>query len=138
MESCSLVKDTFIFPEATFDRLYRIVPQDDGSLWIWHPSYLKKIGWKDERRNNSRMVDQMDAGKLLARNGCSEPSINLRKHRTKINVKGRTLNNGINTLKYRQIYMYIYVDYPAYKILHMVMGIKFRTTQDVRASDSCN
>ena len=84
------------------------------------------------------MVDQMDAGKLLARNGCSEPSRNIRKHRTKINVKGRTLNNGINPLKYRQIYMYIYVDYPEYKIIHMVMGIKFRTTQDVRASDACN
>ena len=46
------------------------------------------------------------------------------------------LNNSMNPLKYVQIY--IYVEFPTYRRLRMVIRMKFKAVQDVGAVDARN
>ena len=54
----------------------------------------------------------------------------------KQNLTRQTLNNGMNPLKYVQIY--ICVEYPTYIRLHMIIRMKFKSIQDVSTAKSSN
>ena len=65
-----------------------------------------------------------------------QPFVNIPNHFQKTDVTGQTLNNSMKPLKYRQIY--VYVAYPTYLRLHIVIQVKLKTMQYVSAIDTHN